>query len=90
MELIFKKGGYKMFAFFRIKLGHRFSQIFTDIWFFVAFNILVIRVHPCPQNGNSYTLHLGKLFLVPLGARTYFKPHRSVQAQCRRLLAIGC
>jgi len=32
-----------------INLGHRFSQISTDIWFFVAFNILVIRVHPCPQ-----------------------------------------
>ena len=35
-----------------------FSQISTDIWFFVAFNILVIRVHPCPQNGNSYTFKL--------------------------------
>ena len=32
-----------------IKLGHRFSQILTDIWLFVAFNILVIRFHPCPQ-----------------------------------------
>jgi len=42
----------------QVKLGHRFSQIFTDIWFFVAFNILVIRVHPCPQNGNSYTFKL--------------------------------
>ena len=40
------------------KLGHRFSQIPTDIWFFVAFNILVIRVHPCPQNANSYTFKL--------------------------------
>ena len=30
-----------------LNLGHRFSQISTGIWFFVAFNILVIRVHPC-------------------------------------------
>jgi hypothetical protein len=41
-----------------VKLGHRFSQISTEIWFFVAFIILVIRVHPCPQNGNSYTIEL--------------------------------
>jgi len=34
------------------------TQISTDIWFFVAFNILVIRVHPCPQNGNSDSLFL--------------------------------
>jgi hypothetical protein len=33
-----------------IKLGHGLSQISTDIWFFVAFNFLIIRVHPCPQN----------------------------------------
>ena len=79
-----------MFAFFCIKLGHRFSQIPTDIWFFLALNILVIRVHPCPQKGNSNTFKLGKLFLVPRGARTYFKPDRFVQAQCHRLLAIGC
>ena len=32
--------------------------MFTDVWFFVAFNILVIRVHPCPPNGNSYTFKL--------------------------------
>ena len=31
------------------KLGHRFSQISTDIWLFVAIIILVIRVHPCPE-----------------------------------------
>jgi len=37
------------------ELGHRFSQTSTDIWSFVTFNILVIRVHPCPQNGNAYT-----------------------------------
>jgi hypothetical protein len=37
MELILKKGGYKIFAFFRIKLGYRFSQIATDIWFFSSF-----------------------------------------------------
>ena len=43
---------------YKVKLGHRFSQISTDIWFFVAFNILIIRVHPCPQNGNSYTFQL--------------------------------
>ena len=42
----------------QVKLGHRYSQISTDIWLFVAFNILVIRVHPCPQNGNSYTFEL--------------------------------
>ena len=41
-----------------VKLGHRFSRIFTDIWFFVAFIIPVIRVHPCPENVNSYTLNL--------------------------------
>ena len=44
-----------------IKLGHRFSQILTDIWLFVAFNILVIRVHPCPQKKipilSSYNIH---------------------------------
>ena len=39
----------------QVKLGHRFSQIFG---FFVAFNILVIHVHRCPQNGNSYTFQL--------------------------------
>ena len=27
-----------------IKLGHRSSQISPDIWFFITFNILVIRV----------------------------------------------
>jgi hypothetical protein len=33
---------------YQVKLGHRYSQISTDIWLFVAFNILVICVHPCP------------------------------------------
>ena len=35
-----------------------YNSLFAGIWFFVAFNILEIRVHPCPQNGNSYTLNL--------------------------------
>ena len=38
-----------LLLFCQVKLGHRYSQISTDIWLFVAFNILVIRVHPCPQ-----------------------------------------
>jgi hypothetical protein len=42
----------------QVKLGHRYSQISTDIWFFVAFNILVIRV---PKKGNPYTLNLASL-----------------------------
>jgi hypothetical protein len=51
------------------KLGHRYSQIFTDIWFFVAFNILVIRFHPRPQNGNSYTLEITKRLINPVSVR---------------------
>ena len=42
----------------QVKLGHRFSQIPTDILFLLAFYILVFRVHPCPQKGNSYPFEL--------------------------------
>jgi hypothetical protein len=45
-------------GFTQVKFGHRFSQISTDIRFFVVFNILVIRDHPCLQKGNSYTFKL--------------------------------
>ena len=41
------------------------TQIFTDFHrylVFVAFIIRVIRVHPCPPNGNSYTFELGHRF----------------------------
>jgi len=37
-------------------IGHRFPQIFTDIYFF-AFNILKICVHPWPK-AISYTIKL--------------------------------
>jgi len=44
-----------------IKFGHRYSQIFTDIWLFVIFNILVIRVHPCPQKRKFLYFELSSL-----------------------------
>ena len=59
-----KKNNNGIDDFRNIKLGHRFSQISTDILFFVAFSILVIRVHPCPQNGDSYTFKLRSYIFV--------------------------
>jgi len=52
----------------QVKLGNRFSQISTDIWFFVAFTILIIRVHPCPpqKKANSYTIKLFIKFTLPV------------------------
>jgi len=51
------------------KLGHRFSQISTDIWLFVAIIILVIRVHPCPEMEIPILSNLG---LRPIGMMEYW------------------
>ena len=46
------------------QLGHRFAQVSTDNGFFVAFNILVIRVHPWPQNRSSHIFILRSYIFV--------------------------
>ena len=64
---------------YQVKLGHRFSQISTDICFFLAFYILVIRVDPCPQNGNSYTLKLYQYFVEILGRSINRNPSNTMK-----------